>query len=156
MVVSEPNIKNLSKSFLTYSIPTRSEKKKEESIPQELLKLLKVKVGELKDTIEMKEERIEKMISVLEKITWVTNPDAEEMQLIEGIVEDTKTYLNQEMKFVSTVKPLVLKGFAKKEFRSFLGSVDDLREALQDVQSVFYTLPNNKDFYESLKDLEDL
>ena len=156
MVSAEPNIKVLSKSFLGYSLPNKSTKKKEVIISHDLIRQLTVGVKQLTEALTLKEERIEKMISILEKITWITNPDAEAMELIEGIVKDTLAYLSQEESFIAEVKPLVAQGYVKKEFKSFLGAYDDLKEALLDIKSVFYTLPEDKEFYAAFKKLDDL
>ena len=156
MVSAEPNIKVLSKSFLAYSLPNKSAKEKEVITPHDLIRQLTVRVKQLGEALTSKEERIEKMISILEKITWIANPDAEAMQLIEGIVKDTITYLSQEESFIAEVKPLVAQGYVKKEFKSFLGAYDDLKEALLDIKSVFYTLPEDNEFYAAFKKLEGL
>jgi hypothetical protein len=156
MVVTQPNIKTLSKSFSAFSLPKKGEKQAEVAVPHDLIRQLAERAKQLGEALATKEERIEKMISILEKITWIANPDAEAMQLIGGIVNDTITYLNQEESFIAEVKPLVAQGYVKKEFKSFLGAYDDLKEALLDIKSVFYTLPEDKAFYEAFKKLEGL
>ncbi|MCE7044552.1 hypothetical protein [Dyadobacter sp. CY312] len=155
MVATEPNIKTLSKSFLTYSFP-KNEKRKEAVVPNDLIQQLTIRVNQLSEALKSKQERMEKMISILEQITWVSNPDAEAMNLIEGIVKDTIAYLDIEESFISEVKPLAAKGYVKKEFNSFIGAYDDLKEALLDIKSVFYTLPEDKEFYAAFKKLEGL
>ena len=154
MVASEPNIKSLSKNFRSYSVPAKKETVLE--IPQEVIKLLKIKVTELKETFRTKEERAEKMISLLEQITWIHNPEPESLAIVQNVVIDAKMYIEHEIKFISAIKPLIVNGVVKKEYKTYIDLIDDMKEAVQDVESAFFSLPKDEAFYASLKELESL
>ena len=154
MIAVEPNIMSLSQNFRSYSVPVKKDYVL--NVSHELIKVLKIKVNELKETLRNKEERAEKMISLLEQMTWVSKPDAESLAIVKEVVNDAKNYIQHEIEFTSFVKPLISKGLIKKEYDLYISLIDDLRETVQDVESVFFILSKDQEFNNSLIELESL
>ena len=152
MVAVEQNIKSISQHFRAYSMPVKGSQEVG-SLP-ELSKQLVVRIKDLKVSMKDKEVQAEIMIDLLEKSTWGKIDDAESLILVKSIITDARIYLDQEKQFLSEIKPIVNHGITRGEYSRYAGVIDDLEEAIYDINSSFFTLPNNEEFNDSINQLK--
>ena len=102
--------------------------------------------------------QIENLIIKLEELTWQINDTKQEdvSQRLKGLIEslnDTHSILTGQYDGYKKLKAL---NIARKEIIAFKYALDNLKEIGEDLQSVFFGLPNNQDFQNTDKYISNL
>ena len=90
-----------------------------------------------------KSNKLDDIVKRMEAITWFNNIEDACKQLINDIIasaNDLHTTLVEELQITQEIYS---RGIAKEEINSFKTSVGDLKEAFEDLESVFFKLPQN-------------
>jgi antitoxin component YwqK of YwqJK toxin-antitoxin module len=104
-------------------------------------------------TIWFKSDKIEKIVVMLEGITWYKNIDEEGLKLINEIISLSKDLHSTLIRFYVDLNYFAKKNIAKEEIKNLKKAIDDLKEITQDLESVFFYLPQMPQFVESTKQL---
>src|SRR5690606_30674992 len=91
---------------------------------------------------------IEILVDKLESITWFENIDDECLKIISDIISLSKDLTqNLERKYrSSSLIKIKNKGIAKHEIKSYISSIEDLKEVTEDLEDVFFALRKCDDF----------
>ena len=109
---------------------------------------------DLKKSLNEKTEKIYAVNENLEKITWFDNLDEESLMLLNDLISVTKDLFSSLIRqFVTLNNSLRKKGIAKQEIKDFKNSIDELKESYEDLESVFFFLPEMPEFVETTKQL---
>ncbi len=118
------------------------------------------KVNILLDAIlEFKNLFIEKTVKInsinerIERLTWLNGVDEESLLLMNDLIASIKDAHSTLIKQYVSLNNIRSKGIAKDEISKFKNAIDDLKESYQDLESVFFFLPEISDFKDTTKQL---
>jgi hypothetical protein len=100
-----------------------------------------------------KTEKIYEVNESIEKLTWFTDLDEECLMLTNDLISAAKDLRTSLIRQYISLVFLRNKGIAKQEIKDFKNSIDELRESYEDLESVFFFLPEFPDFVETTKQL---
>lgn len=106
---------------------------------------------EFKAYLSEKTNRIISINAGIEKITWYNDLDDECLKLINDLISTIKDLRSTLIRQYVSMSLLRDKGIAKEEIKEFKIAVDELKEIYQDLESVFFFLPEMADFKETTK-----
>lgn len=108
---------------------------------------------DLKKSIENKTKKIYEVNQNIEKISWLNDLDEECLMLINDLIAAAKDLRTSLIRQYISLDLLRKKGVAKEEIKNFKNSIDELKETYEDLESVFFYLPELPDFVETTKQL---
>ncbi len=108
---------------------------------------------DLKKSIKDKTDKIYKINNNIEKLTWFNDLDEECLMLINDLISSAKDLRSSLVRQYVSLDFLRKKGIAKEEIKDFKNSLDELKETYQDLESVFFYLPELSGFSETTKQL---
>lgn len=108
---------------------------------------------DLKKSIENKTKKIYEVNENIEKISWLNDLDEECLMLINDLIAAAKDLRTSLIRQHISLDLLRKKGVAKEEIKNFKNSIDELKETYEDLESVFFYLPELPDFVETTKQL---
>lgn len=149
--VTKETVSHVSKAIQEqYYIDTR--KDPEESINELLDAILK-----LKSLLNDRSAWFEEITEELEQLTWFTDPDEEDLELIDKIFAGGKSVYSMWNKvYISSKQASLELDVASAEVKRLKVSLEDFNEALDDVKRVFFQLPNNPEFIALQQELKKL
>lgn len=101
-----------------------------------------------------KVEKIGDLNGKLESITWLDdNIDEECLKLINDLIAVTKDYHSSLIRQYISMNKIRQRGIAKDETKAFKAAIDDLKDISNDLESVFFYLPNIPGFKETTREL---
>jgi len=106
---------------------------------------------EFKNTFQMKTEKIIEINESIERVTWFNDLDEESLMLINDLISSIKDLHSTLIRQYVSLNLIRSKGIAKDEIKNFKNAVDDLKENYQDLESVYFFLPEIPDFKETTK-----
>jgi hypothetical protein len=106
---------------------------------------------EFKNTFQMKTEKIIKINESIERVTWFNDLDEESLMLINDLISSIKDLHSTLIRQYVSLNLIRSKGIAKEEIKNFKNTIDDLKENYQDLESVYFFLPEIPDFKETTK-----
>jgi len=127
------------------------EEKKSSLMQEEQINAFLDAIIDLKSVLNQKTQLIESINKRIEKITWFTDLDEDCLLLINDLISsarDLRTTLVRQYISLSSIRK---KGIAKEEIKNFKSAVDDLKEICDDLESVFFFLPQIPMFVETTK-----
>lgn len=136
------HVRDASYSEKKLSIPT------EEEVNQFLDKIL-----ELQQLLNGKSEKINKINGLLEKVTWLNGLDEDSLKQLNVLIAMAKDFHSTLIRHYAQLNFLRKKGIAKKAIQDFKMSIDNLKDAVADLDSVFFSLPSMPDFDNITKEL---
>jgi hypothetical protein len=112
-------------------------------------------INELKFLLNKKTEVINGLVESVEEITWINPDQIDEETLLSindiiSILKDLHTTMIRQYVGLNIVRK---KGIALAEIKALKHSMDDIKEAYTDLESVFFFLPQMPDFKETTKEL---
>ncbi|MBD3329466.1 hypothetical protein GF357_03160 [Candidatus Dojkabacteria bacterium] len=107
------------------------------------------KINEFKKSLSEKTEIINSLILRTEKITWYNDLDEECLMKINDLISAIKDVHSTMIRQYVSLDPLRSRGIAKAEIKEFKHTIDDVRVLYQDLESVFFFLPEMPDFKET-------
>lgn len=108
---------------------------------------------DLKKSIENKTKKIYEVNQNIEKISLLNDLDEECLMLINDLIAAAKDLRTSLIRQYISLDLLRKKGVAKEEIKNFKNSIDELKETYEDLESVFFYLPELPDFVETTKQL---
>ena len=100
-----------------------------------------------------KTDKINSLIETLEQITWLNNLENDSLILINDLISAIRDLRYSLLRQYISLTFIRSKGIAKEEFKKFKLAIDDLKEVANDLESVYFFLPNNSEFKEITKEL---
>lgn len=122
------------------------EEKKNNTLDEKSINSFLDKINDFKIIINKKNNRLENLIQIIEHLTWLEISNDESLLLINDLISslrDLKTSLNRQYISMATLRS---KGICKTEIKIFKMYIDDLEEIANDLESIYFFLPNNTDF----------
>ena len=108
---------------------------------------------EFKSNLREKTNRIDKVVERIEKITWFNDLDKESLMLLNDLISSAKDLRGSLLRQYVPMKDIRKKGIAKEEVKDFKNAIDELKESYEDLESVFFFLPEMPEFIETTKRL---
>jgi archaellum component FlaC len=108
---------------------------------------------DLKSSIKNKTKRIFEVNDNIEKLTWFNDLDDECLMLTNDLISAAKDLHSSLVRQYIFLDFLRKKGVAKEDIKEFKTSIDELKETYQDLESVFFYLPEMPEFVETTKQL---
>jgi hypothetical protein len=133
-------------------------KERQELTNEELINRLLDKILEFKSAINKKIGNVESHISSLEEITWydINVFDEETKRLMNDVISSTKDWSDSLNKWHDKcINTLDLK-IQPEELAKLKSAVEDMEDANQDLESVIFYHPNDKDFNKITDELKNL
>lgn len=106
-----------------------------------------------KSKMKEKAETISTITERMDKLTWFTNPDEDSLMLLNDLISAAKDVHSSLIRQYVSLTPLRKKGIAREEIKAWKSSIDELKESYEDLESVFFFLPEMPDFVETTKQL---
>ena len=104
---------------------------------------------DFKDSLVQKTDKIYNIIEKIEKITWFNDIDEESLMLLNDLISSAKDLRTSLLRQYISMNFFIKKGIAKEELKDFKNSIDELKESYEDLESVFFFLPEMPDFTET-------
>lgn len=142
-------IQNTFTSVRNFSYSEKRNPLSEDKINNELLDA----ILDMKESIKDKTKRIYKINNEVEKLTWFNDLDEECLMLTNDLIAVAKDLRSSLIRQYISLDFLRKKGIAKDELKDFKNSIDELKETYQDLESVFFYLPEIPEFIETTKQL---
>ena len=150
--ISASNIEKISQTFNEVRKVSFYEKK-EASMSEESINACLDKIIEFKKLLHKKTQKIALINENLEKITWFDDLEEEALIMINETISLCRDLHSTLIRFYVRLNFLKIKGIAKNEIKVFKSVIDDLKEISEDLESVFFFLPQMPDFKETTKKL---
>jgi hypothetical protein len=127
------------------------EEKKVSIFDEERMNAFLDAILEFKNTFQMKTEKIIEINESIERVTWFNDLDEESLMLINDLSSSIKDLHSTLIRQYVSLNLIRSKGIAKEEIKNFKNTIDDLKENYQDLESVYFFLPEIPDFKETTK-----
>lgn len=108
---------------------------------------------ELKKLLKEKTSEVLLINEMMEKLTWVNDVDEESLMLLNDLISLAKDFRGSLIRQYISLNDLRKQGLAKDEIKEFKNGIDELKEAYEDLESVFFFLPKMPDFVETTRKL---
>lgn len=145
-------ISEIQKTFIAVRNASFKEKRaalmQEDGINQLLDSIL-----EFKNRLKQKTNSLQDIIEGLEKLTWFNDLDEECYMKLNDLISLAKDLRGTLIRQYINLNIIREKDVAKEEIEAFKNTIDDLKEVYEDLESVFFFLPNMPDFQETTKRL---
>ncbi len=125
--------------------------KKSTSFDEEGINAFLDAIIDFKAALSAKSDRVNDINERIEKLTWFNNLNDECLLLINDLISAMKDLRTSLIRQYVAMDILRKKGIAKEDIKRFKHSIDDLREAYEDLESVFFYLPEMPDFVETTR-----
>ncbi|MEM6738215.1 MAG: hypothetical protein AAF620_19320 [Bacteroidota bacterium] len=108
---------------------------------------------QLKSNLADRIEKLSKLNDMLESLTWVEGEvGQEELLLINDLISacrDLHSALNRSYASCNSIR-----GVARNEFKQLKNCIDDFKEVFEDVEAVYFYLPNNQNLQTIFEELK--
>jgi polyribonucleotide nucleotidyltransferase len=129
------------------------EQKKSPLLGEESINAVLDAILDFKSELMEKSKRIQLLNERLESITWLNNLDEECLMLLNDLISSAKDLRTTLLRQYIAMNFFRSKGIAKEEIKDFKIAIDLLKEAYEDLESVFFFLPETPEFKETTKKL---
>lgn len=129
------------------------EQKKSPLLGEESINAVLDAILDFKSELMEKSKRIQLLNERLESITWLNNLDEECLMLLNDLISSAKDLRTTLLRQYIAMNFFRAKGIAKDEIKDFKIAIDLLKETYEDLESVFFFLPEMPDFKETTKKL---
>jgi histidyl-tRNA synthetase len=106
---------------------------------------------DFKDSLKEKTDTIISLTDRVDNITWYNELDDECLKLINDLISAIKDLRSTLTRQYASMSFLRKKGIAKEEIKEFKSAIDEVKESYQDLESIFFFLPEIPDFKETTK-----
>lgn len=110
-------------------------------------------LNDFKNELKEKTLRIYEINEKIEEITWFNDLDEECLMKLNDIISSAKDLRTSLVRQYISMNFLRKRGVAKEVIREFKFSIDELKESYEDLESVFFFLPEMPEFKETTKKL---
>jgi len=110
-------------------------------------------VLDFKKTLAEKTQKLYDINERIEKLTWFNDLDDECLMLINDLISTAKDLRSTLIRQYISMNFLRKKGIAKEEIKDLKNAIDELKETYEDLESVFFFLPQMPAFAETTRQL---
>jgi polyribonucleotide nucleotidyltransferase len=110
-------------------------------------------LNDFKNDLKEKTLKIYEINEKIEEITWFNDLDEECLMKLNDIISSAKDLRSSLVRQYISMNFLRKRGVAKEVIREFKFSIDELKESYEDLESVFFFLPEMPEFKEITKKL---
>jgi len=110
-------------------------------------------INGFKKKLKTKSSKIYQINERIEKLTWLNDLDNESLMMLNDLISVGKDLKSSLVRQYVSMGYLRKRGIAKEEIKDFKNSIDELKESCEDLESVFFFLPEMPDFTETTKRL---
>lgn len=135
------------------SVRSFSFEEKKAFLNEEKVNALLDAIIEIKNFFKDKTEKINSINEEIEKLSWFNDVNDECLILLNDLISSIKDAYSTLIKQYVSLNNNRIKRIAKEELSKFKSAIDDLKESYQDLESVFFFLPDMPDFKETTKQL---
>lgn len=135
------------------SVRSFSFEEKKAFLNEEKVNALLDAIIEIKNFFKDKTKKINSINEEIEKLTWFNDVNDECLILLNDLISSIKDAHSTLIKQYVSLNNIRTKRIAKEELSKFKSAIDDLKESYQDLESVFFFLPDIPDFKETTKQL---
>lgn len=136
----------INKTFIEVS--ELSKPKNIKSVDQMVIDSFLDRIIEFQSNIQEKADKINFVNSKFQELTWIENVDNECLLLLRKLINTSKVLHNKMIRYYVSLNWAIKKGIATEAMKNFKLSLDDLKEYNQDLEDLFFNLPEDKDFTE--------
>lgn len=129
------------------------EEKKASIYTEDRVNALLDSILELKKTFRKQAQKINVINEKIEKLTWFDNVDDEDLMLLNDLISSIKDLHSTLIRQYVSLNYIRSKKIAEEEINEFKRAIGDLKDSYQDLESVFFFLPEIPDFKETTKQL---
>ena len=129
------------------------EEKKAPLFDEEKINLLLDAILDFKSNLKDKTQKIYDINQRIESITWFNDLDEECLMVLNDIISSAKDLRTSLIRQYISMNYLRREGIANEEIKDFKNSIDELKESYEDLESVFFFLPEMPDFIETTQKL---
>lgn len=104
---------------------------------------------DFKNELKEKTNKIYDINEKIDKVTWFNNLDEESLMLLNDLISAAKDLRTSLIRQYVSMNIFRSKVIAKEEIKDFKNSIDELKESYEDLESVFFFLPEMPDFVET-------
>lgn len=108
---------------------------------------------DLKNILSDKINKVYDINRHIEELTWLNDLSDECLMSINDLISAAKDLQSTLIRQYVSMNFFRKKGLAKEEIKEFKNSIDELKEAYEDLESVFFFLPEFQGFVETTKQL---
>ena len=110
-------------------------------------------LSDFKNQLKEKTSEINEINEQIEGITWFNDLDEECLMKLNDIISLAKDLRSSLVRQYVLMNSIRKKGLAKETIKDFKYSIDELKESYEDLESVFFFLPQMPEFNEITKKL---
>lgn len=125
------------------------QEKKAPLLDEESMNSLLDAILDFKNSLKEKTDKIYTINDQIEKITWFNDLDEESLMLLNDLISSAKDLRTSLIRHYVSMNFFRKRGIAKEEIKDFKNSIDELKESYEDLESVFFFLPEMPDFDET-------
>lgn len=89
---------------------------------------------------------IEEIVARFEKLTWIENPNEDCLKKIRELIDEARKAHSTSIRLYVNINNSSFRNIAKSEVREFKTSLDDIKEAANDLEKAIFIYPNDKEF----------
>jgi len=110
-------------------------------------------LNDFKNDLKEKTLKIFEINERMEKITWFNDLDEDCLMKLNDLISAAKDLRSSLVRQYVSMNFLRKQGMAREEIKDFKYSIDELKESYEDLESVFFFLPEMPEFPETTKKL---
>jgi uncharacterized coiled-coil DUF342 family protein len=111
------------------------------------------RILQLQRLLSQKTQKINEINDLLEKITWLNDLNDECLNKLNDLIGIAKDFHSTLIRQFTKLNVIRKNGIAKQQTKDLKVAIDNLRENIGDLESVFFLLPNFKEFSDTTKEL---
>jgi hypothetical protein len=96
-----------------------------------------------------------RIIKEMEELTWLTLNESD-LKILNDLIAFSRDIYSTEMETYNSTDVMIKWGISKEVINKYRDSVETFKETYEDLESIFFFLPNNADFIEVTKELATL
>lgn len=108
-------------------------------------------INDFKKMLNNQNDKLSDINERLIKLTWYNDLDEDCMMVLNDLIAAAKDLHSTLVRQYVQMEVVRMKGIAKDPIKQFKSEIDDLKESYQDLESVFFFLPDLPDFKETTK-----
>jgi hypothetical protein len=143
----------IGQTYNTISETSFKEKKNLRVPTQEDIDRFLDKILEVQRLLSQKTSKIIEINEKLEQLTWLNGVDDESLKQLNNLIALSKDFHSTLIRQFVKLNFIRKKGIAKQETKSLKMAIDDLKDIIGDLESVFFLLPDFKEFSDTTKEL---
>jgi len=146
------NIDTIQDAFLFIRKTSYDEKRDGINTEEQINKFLD-RILELQKYLNTKSDKLEEINNKLEGLSWLNDLKESHLLSINDLIASAKDLHSILIRQYVNLNYLRSKGVAKESIKRFKQVIDDLKENIADIESIFFFLPKVPEFVETTRQL---